>query len=95
MRRVWMVAVLVAAGCGRGGPDVAPEPMTELARARTMIRHGNYGRAIAVFQRLSFELAPSQPEAAEVVVEALAEKLGHLSTSPRARRRRRAAFARR
>lgn len=61
-----MVAALVAAGCGRGEPDVAPAPMTELARARTMIRHGQYGRAIAVLQRLSFELAPAQAEAAEV-----------------------------
>ena len=65
MRRVWVVAALVAA-CGRGGPDVLPEPMTELARARGMIRHGRYGKAIPIFQRLSFELAPSQPEAAEV-----------------------------
>jgi outer membrane protein assembly factor BamD len=40
--------------------------MSELARARTMIRHGQYGKAIPVFQRLSFELAPSLPEAAEV-----------------------------
>jgi len=64
MRRVWMVAALVAAGCGRGS-DVAPEPMTELARARDLIRHGQYAKAIPVFQRLSFELAPSQAEAAE------------------------------
>lgn len=66
MGRVWMVAVLVAAGCGRGGPDVAPEPMSVLARARGMVRRGDFGKAIPLFQRLTFELPPSQPEAAEV-----------------------------
>ncbi len=66
MRRLWIVAALVTAGCGRGGADNPPEPMTELTRARAMIRHGQYSKAIPIFQRLSFELSPSQPEAAEV-----------------------------
>lgn len=66
MRHWWVMAVLAAAGCGRGGADVAPEPMTELARARGMVSQGRYAKAIPVLQRLTFELAPSQPEAAEV-----------------------------
>ena len=58
--------MLALAGCGgRGEPEVRPEPMTELARARAMVRRGQYGKALPVFQRLTFEFGPSQPEAAE------------------------------
>lgn len=62
----WIVFLALAACGGRGQTDVRPEPMTELARARAMVRRGQYGKALPVFQRLSFEFGPSQPEAAEV-----------------------------
>lgn len=61
------VAVLtVLAACGGGRPAVLPDPMTELTRARALVRSGQFGKAITAFQRLSFEFGPSQPEAAEV-----------------------------
>jgi outer membrane protein assembly factor BamD len=66
MARWWVMALLLAGACGKGGADLPPDPMTDLARARELVRQGRYGKAIPAYQRLSFELAPSQPEAAEV-----------------------------
>lgn len=64
--RAWWVALLALAACGGGGnADQRPEPMSELARARALVRQGRYSKALTVFQQLTFEFGPGQPEAAE------------------------------
>ena len=40
-------------------------PETRLAQAREYVRVGNYLKALPLFQQLTFELGPSQPELAE------------------------------
>ncbi len=64
-RHLWIVVLGLAACGGRGASNERPEPMSELARARALLREGRYGKALTVFQQLTFEFGPSQPEAAE------------------------------
>jgi outer membrane protein assembly factor BamD len=62
-----LTVILMVAACGGGRPgDLAPDPTQEIARARSLVRQGRYGKAIPVLQRLGFEYGPSQDEAAEV-----------------------------
>lgn len=65
-RMVWMLGLAtLAAGC-QHGPRVqtVTSPETEFSRAQDLMRRGDYRRAQVVLQRLSFEFAPGQAEAA-------------------------------
>ncbi len=65
-RMVWMLGLAtLAAGCHHG-PRVqtVTSPETELRHAQDLMRRGDYRRALLVLQRLSFEFAPGQAEAA-------------------------------
>jgi outer membrane protein assembly factor BamD len=48
----------------RAAPVVPPE--ARLARAMDLFRHGDFRRAQAMFQRLTFDLDPGRPELAEI-----------------------------
>src|SRR5207244_7140888 len=37
-----------------------------LTRARSLLRHGNFNKALLLFRRLAYEIGPTQPEMAEV-----------------------------
>ena len=63
---VWMLGLTtLAAGCHHA-PRVqtVTAPETELNRAKSLMQHGDFRRALLVLQRLSFEFAPGQVEAA-------------------------------
>jgi outer membrane protein assembly factor BamD len=63
---VWMLGLAtLTVGCHHG-PRVqtVTSPETELNRAQELIRHGDYRRALLMLQRLTFEFAPGQAEAA-------------------------------
>lgn len=61
-----LLLVAGALACGGGPPPTPPPPETELVRARELVRRGNFPDALPIFQRVSFELSPAQPEYAEV-----------------------------
>jgi outer membrane protein assembly factor BamD len=65
-RMVWMLGVATVAAACHHGPRVetAIRPEMELDRALTLFRRGDFRRAQLVLQRLTFEFAPGQPEAA-------------------------------
>ena len=65
-RMVWMLGLaVITAGCAHGPrQQQVTSPETELERALTLIRHGDFRRAQVVLMRLNFEFAPGQPEAA-------------------------------
>lgn len=65
-RMVWMLGVATIVVACHHGPRVptATQPATELDRALTLFRRGDFRRAQLVLQRLTFEFAPGQPEAA-------------------------------
>jgi len=65
-RMVWVLGLAtLAVGCHHG-PRVqtVTSPETELRRAQDLIRRGDHRRALLVLQRLTFEFAPGQAEAA-------------------------------
>ena len=65
-RMVWILGLAtLAAGCHHA-PRVqtVTSPETELRRAQDLMRRGDFRRALLVLQRLSFEFAPGQAEAA-------------------------------
>jgi outer membrane protein assembly factor BamD len=65
-RMVWIFGLAtVVAGCHHG-PRVqtVTTPETEMNRAMALMRRGDFRRAQIVLQRLTFEFAPGQPEAA-------------------------------
>jgi outer membrane protein assembly factor BamD len=71
-RAIGVVLVCVALGsglaCGRRGPSLpapAAQPSAELERAMRFFRNGEFRKAQNIFQRLTFELGPSQPELAQ------------------------------
>ena len=68
MRRVLRVTWTLAAAACHHGPRVqpAPNPVAELARARDLLHHGDFAKALMALRRLSYELGPTQPELAEV-----------------------------
>lgn len=49
-------------------PHVAPvvQPDVELTRAMDLFHHGDFRRAMAILQRLTFELDPGRPELAQI-----------------------------
>src|SRR5207244_6465883 len=49
-------------------PHVAPvvQPDVELTRAMDLFHHGDFRRALAILQRLTFELDPGRPELAQI-----------------------------
>lgn len=65
-RMVWILGLATFAVACHRGPRVqtVTRPDTELERAVSLIRRGDFRRALLVLQRLSFEFAPGQPEAA-------------------------------
>jgi outer membrane protein assembly factor BamD len=65
-RMVWMLGLATLAAACHHGPRVQTviRPETQLDRAMTLIRRGDYRRALLLLQRLTFEFAPGQPEAA-------------------------------
>jgi outer membrane protein assembly factor BamD len=61
------LASAAAAACHRGQRVAPPpDPVTELAQARAQFRHGDFSHALVTFRRLSYELAPTRPEFAEI-----------------------------
>ena len=71
-RTIWTlaaaVAVLVGVACRPGGTSRVqqiPEPAEQLERALAQFRRGDFRRAQVSFQRVVFELSPSQPEMAQ------------------------------
>jgi outer membrane protein assembly factor BamD len=61
----WWLGLLALTACaGRMTPD-ALAPEARLLRARQYVRQGKYVKALPLFQQLTFELGPSQPELAE------------------------------
>jgi outer membrane protein assembly factor BamD len=62
-----VTAAAVFAACHHA-PDVAPapDPVADLARARALVRRGDFSHALVAFRRLTFELGATQPEMAEV-----------------------------
>jgi outer membrane protein assembly factor BamD len=66
-RSLLIVGAAVLAACHHG-PRVAPapDPVAELARARSQFQRGDYGKALVSFRRLTYELGPTQPEVADV-----------------------------
>lgn len=69
MRRFFVVGLLGLAACHHGGkarPSAAPTPESMLVRARTLYRHGDFAKALLAFQRMLFELGPTDSSAAEV-----------------------------
>jgi outer membrane protein assembly factor BamD len=64
-RMVWMLGLATLAAACHHAPRVQPvlRPDTELERALTLFRRGDFRRAQLVLQRLTFEVAPGQPEA--------------------------------
>ncbi len=65
-RMVWLLGLATLAAACHHGPRVqtVTRPETELARALTLVRRGDFRRALPVLQRLTFEFVPGQPEAA-------------------------------
>jgi len=65
-RMVWILGLATLAAACHRGPRVqtVTRPETELDRAVTLVRRGDFRRALLVLQRLTFEFAPGQPEAA-------------------------------
>jgi outer membrane protein assembly factor BamD len=63
---VRLLGLATLAAAGHHGPRVQTviRPETQLDRAMTLIRRGDYRRALLLLQRLTFEFAPGQPEAA-------------------------------
>ena len=66
MRRIGVWLMVITAACGGGPRPAPPAPEAELVRARALVHQGDFGDALPIFQRISFELSPSQPEYAEV-----------------------------
>src|ERR1041385_5416915 len=66
-RSLLIVGAAVLAACHHG-PRVAPapDPVAELARARSQFQRGDYGKALVSFRRLTYELGPTQREVADV-----------------------------
>src|SRR5437899_2348271 len=67
MRRLWLIACLAAAchHASRVAPP-RPEPGGGWARARAQFRRGDFGHAMLAFRRLTYELAATDPQLAEV-----------------------------
>jgi outer membrane protein assembly factor BamD len=67
-RMVWIIGLATLAAACHHGPRVqtVTRPDTQLDRAMTLIRRGDFRRALLILQRLTFEFAPGQPEAAAV-----------------------------
>ena len=67
-RMVWMLglATLVLGCHSAPAGRTTPQPDKQLDRAMTLVRRGDFRRALVELQRLSFEYAPGQPEAAVV-----------------------------
>ncbi len=65
-RMVWMLGVATIAAACHHGPrmQTATQPEAELNHALTLFRRGDFRRAQLALQRLTFEFAPGQPEAA-------------------------------
>ncbi|MGH7529135.1 MAG: outer membrane protein assembly factor BamD [Gemmatimonadales bacterium] len=62
-RNWWMLVwALTAAGCHRSRPEPPATPETQLQRALSLFRTGEFRDAQLRFQRLSFELPPGHPE---------------------------------
>ena len=68
IRRLPGFAVLwLALACGgRSAPQTVPPPEVLLEQARREFRHGGFGKALEMFQRLTFDLPPGHPARAEV-----------------------------
>lgn len=75
MYRAIGVAALAAlatgiAGCHRGpsGSTTAPvvPPEVRLSRAMDLFHHGDFRRALGLFQRMTFDLDPGRPELAQI-----------------------------
>ena len=70
MRTTWIIVIggaLALPGCARHRQVRAgPTPTALLDRARTEVRHGQWGKAIQDLQRLTFELAPNDSVLPEV-----------------------------
>ena len=68
MGRFLLIACATVLAACHHGPRVVPtpDPVAELATARALFRHGNFGKALNSYRRLTYELSPSQPEMAEV-----------------------------
>ena len=66
--RVIALVALVGLGACHHGATVTPAPRAdvELARARQQFSRGDFAHALLTLRRLTFELAASQPELAEV-----------------------------
>src|SRR5690349_12190085 len=71
-RTIWSLAaavgLLAGAACRPGGTSRVqqiPEPDVQLERAMAQFRRGDFRRAQVAFQRVVFELSPSQPEMAQ------------------------------
>lgn len=68
MRRLWLVAVMAVCACHRGGPPgsaAVPRPEVQLEKARAEFRRGAFRRALATFQRATYDLSPADREMAE------------------------------
>jgi outer membrane protein assembly factor BamD len=65
-RMVWILGLATLAAACHHGPRVqtVTSPESELSHAQALMRRGDYRRALLVLQRLSFEFAPGQAEAA-------------------------------
>src|ERR1700716_2208646 len=65
-RMVWILGLATLATACPHAPRVqnVTRPEMELDRALALIRRGDFRRAQLVLQRLTFEFAPGQPEAA-------------------------------
>ena len=67
MRCVLLLGWAAVAACHhRARIQPAPDPVAELARARALFHHGDFGKAIVSLRRLSYELSPTDPDLAEV-----------------------------
>ncbi len=64
-RMVWILGLAtLAVSCGHAPRPSATTPETQLERAMTLIRRGDFRRAQVVLMRLNFEFTAGQPEAA-------------------------------
>jgi outer membrane assembly lipoprotein YfiO len=68
MRRFFVVGFLGLAACHHAAarPHALPTPESMLEHARTLYRHGEFAKALLAYQRMLFELGPTDSSAAEV-----------------------------
>ena len=67
MRHLSLLGLLALAGCHHAARvRTAPDPLVDLQNTRALFRRGRFDKTLILFQRLTFELPPSDSNQAEV-----------------------------